>query len=459
MNTCIESPLRRWPRIPWPVASMALVLLWMLTPLAASAQPSVQSLSLEEAYRLMQQGSLALQQADEALSIARQEHRKAEASWWPTVQAEGAYVAMANDVGVDFTLLDRHFSYPILRRRFSDISLSVSWPLFTGGQRWWGTRMARRGIRLAALARQEVGAQQQLSLINAYFALSLARSVTEVRRQTFESLQRHYADAVKTEGQGMLTHADVLYARLNRDEAEREWQSSLRGVRLAEQTLSVLMGRPDTLHLLPTTSFFVVDDLPADWTHRVQYDNLTLQSIDVQSAVAKDRLRMSRSAYLPTVALLGRQSVQSYHLPKNLLPHTMVGVGFTWTLFDGFRREAALRQSRLQLHTLQLAQGQTRDQLQVLTDNYLNALHDARATLRSLDTAVALAAELSRMRAQAFHEGMATNAEVVDARVALAAIEVARLGASYEYVAALAMLCTLAGTPELFWQLRKISCI
>ena len=63
--------------------------------------------------------------------------------------------------------------------------------------------------------------------------------------------------------------------------------------------------------------------------------------------MVENRLRISKSAYFPTIALLGKQTLYARNLPRNLMPRTLIGIGFTWNLFDGLNREADVRVSRL----------------------------------------------------------------------------------------------------------------
>lgn len=421
-------------------------------PLRAQTPPTQEPLTLEEASHRMLRSSRALRIAEQAEAMARNEQRRTASTWWPTLQAEGAYVALGNEIGVDVTLLEHTFTLPLIREHLSDVSLTVTWPLFTGGRRWWGRRIARQGVRLASLQRQEAEARLQVTLVAAYYALALGRRVSEVRKRAAQALERHYTEACQLEAQGMLTHADGLYARLCRDEARREWESSEREAQVAAQALGVLVDETEAERLLPVTPFFVAEEAASTvWLQETTAHNYALEMLHTQSLMARDRQKMALAAYLPTIALMGRQTVYAYHLPRNLLPHTMVGVGFSWTLFDGLRREAGVREARLSLHTLTLTEEKTRDDLHVAVDKLRGTLQDAEARIRSLRTAVALNEELCRMRREAFREGMATSLEVTDAWVLLAKTHVALLGAGYEYVVALAGLCTLAGRPEQFW--------
>jgi len=133
-----------------------------------------------------------------------------------------------------------------------------------------------------------------------------------------------------------------------------------------------------------------------------------------------------------------------------LLPRTMIGIGFTWNLFDGLDREKKVRQSKLTEQTLALGQMKARDDLAVGVDKLYTQLEKAQDNVKALNATITLSEELVRIRKKSFTEGMATSTEVIDAETMLATVKVARLAAYYEYDVALINLLSLCGTPEQF---------
>ena len=128
----------------------------------------------------------------------------------------------------------------------------------------------------------------------------------------------------------------------------------------------------------------------------------------------------------------------------------MIGIGFTWNLFDGLAREKRIRQSRIAEQTLALGKEKAQDDLSVGIDKLYTGLQKAQDNVRALNSTIALSEELVRIRKKSFAEGMATSTEVVDAETMLATVKVARLAAYYEYDVTLMNLLSLCGTPEQF---------
>ena len=147
--------------------------------------------------------------------------------------------------------------------------------------------------------------------------------------------------------------------------------------------------------------------------------------------MATDKLRMDIGSYLPEVALFGKQTLYAHGLPSNLLPRTIVGVGFTWNLFDGLDRERTVAQTKLTQQALAWSREDTEAELTVAVSELYATLQRTMADMRVLDSTIALNEELLRMRRTAFAEGMATSTELIDAENTLATSRFARLTAQY----------------------------
>ena len=182
-----------------------------------------------------------------------------------------------------------------------------------------------------------------------------------------------------------------------------------------------------------------------------------MNRIRLEESMAENRLRISKSAYFPSIALLGKQTLYAHNVPRNLMPRTLIGIGFTWNLFDGLNREADVRVSRLAQETIALEKEKVKNTLDVMVQKLYSQMKEAEDEVSTLQTTIAMSEELLRIRRKSFEEGMGTSTEVVDAEVMLSNIRLAMLLAHYQFDVSLASLCSVCGVPELFWKLMKES--
>ena len=445
-----------------------------------AAQTSL-PLSFGDALRQMQNGNRSLKIADKGIEAARAERDKLNALWYPSLQGAGTFVHLSEKIEVkqplsqftdpakDFvhnivpddqfisSILDQigshTLAFPLAPRNLTSVGLTAEWVVFSGGKRIRASKIGNTMIDIARENRGQTDATQRTLLAESYFGLKLAQEVVRVRQETYNSLQRHYQNALKLEAAGMIDKAGRLFAQVNMDEAKRALEAARKEETVVQSALKVLLNKKDTdANIIPTSPLFMNDSLPPKMLFdlSVNSGNYTLNQLQLQQHIAKQEVRIAQSGYLPNIALFGKQTLYSHGIQSNLLPRTMVGIGFTWNLFDGLDREKRVRQSKLTEQTLALGQMKARDDLAVGVDKLYTQLEKAQDNVKALNATIALSEELVRIRKKSFTEGMATSTEVIDAETMLASVRVARLAAYYEYDVALINLLSLCGTPEQF---------
>ena len=215
-----------------------------------------------------------------------------------------------------------------------------------------------------------------------------------------------------------------------------------------QQALKRLLGiTSETALILPTSPLTPLAPMlsESDYQAAMHSNNYGLHTLYIEEQMAQAALRMGQSDYLPDIALFGKQTLYAHGLPSNLLPRTIVGVGFTWNLFDGLHRERAIAQSRLERQSLAYTREHTEAALATTVSELYATLTRTLADTRVLTTTIALNEELARMRRIAFAEGMATSTEVVDAENALSQARLDLLSAYYLYRITLTNLQALCG--------------
>lgn len=433
-------------------------------------------LSIDESRDLMVQHSASLKAADAEVLMARRERQRVNALWWPHLQAEGAYMHLSEKVearqplsyytdplkadvqrivpGEELVtgLLDRvgqyTLTFPLLPQDIASVGLTAEWVAFSGGKRYYADRVARRVVDMAQIGRERVASAEQVLLVERYYGLVLARHTTEVCHQRYEAMQRHYADALRMEQVGLIDKAARLATQVAMEEARREWHHAESVEQVRQTALKELIGLSgNDAEIVPTSPLLVSEELPMEdvFMGSMLQDNPTLASLSLEEQMAGDKLRIDQGGYLPEVALFGKQTLWAHGLPSNLMPRTVVGVGFVWNLFDGLDRERKVAQTRLAQQTLAWSREEAEADLKVLVSELYATLQRTRDDIRVLDSTITLSEELLRMRRAAFAEGMATSTELIDAENALATAHLARLTAQYAYQVAWANLQAVCG--------------
>lgn len=458
------------------------ILLWLLYSTPLHAQNQQLELSFEHSLLLLESENRTIRIAEQQIQWAKAERQRLAALWYPSINATGAYVYLANPIEVreplsrftepakDFvhsilpddqiisSILDKIGGYtlrfPLAPQNITTIDANLIWPIFTGGKRVYAGRIGRSIISSAEVNREQVSADMQILLVESYFGLRLGQRVVEVREQTFRALERQYQNALKLEQNGMINRSERLFVQVSMDEAKRERDGAIKDLGIAQNALKAVIKLESTADLLPTSPLFINEELPSvlHFKSLVTDNSYAINQLKIQGDMAESELKISRSEYLPDIALFGKQTLYSRGIEKNLMPRSMVGVGFTWNLFDGMAREQKIRQAKIAGHSVELGLEKAADDIAVGIDKFYTQMQNALANVTALNRTIELSRELVRMRRKAFAEGMATSTDVVDAEVMLSKVHVASLLAYYQYDVALINLLSLCGVPMQFQQ-------
>lgn len=447
--------------------------------LGARAQNSGLAITFDQAAAMVG-GNRSAKIAEQQVEWARSERQRLNALWFPQITASGAYVHLANSIRVEESLsaftdplkdfihtidpdeqlisslldgLGRHsFSVPLAPPDITTIDAVATLPLFTGGKRVYASKIGKSLVGAAEVNRQQVNADQHILLVETYFGIRLGQKIVEVRKQTLDAFELHLQNALKLEAAGMLTKTERMLFQVNRDEARRELETAEKDLGVAQSAFKALVQLETDENVLPATPLFIDPTLPdiAWFKDRVGTNNYLLRGIAVQQQIRHNQLRIANSAYLPSIALFGKQTLHAHGLRKNLVPRTLIGVGFTWNIFDGLGREKQIRQAKIDRQTLEVEKRKAEDDLSVAVDRFYSRTQNALDDVSALRTTLEMSREIVRARKKSFLEGMATSTEVIDAELLLAKIRVATLTAFFQFDSGLINLLAVCGMPDAF---------
>jgi Outer membrane protein len=447
-----------------------------ISPLAAQVY-----LSYEESLNLLDCGNKSLIIADKEIEIAEIEYKKIRSFWFPQIQSTGVFTQMSSPIEVieplsQFTIPTQEyiqsifpddelvaailddigqysFVVPLMPQNIASIDLLAEWVVFSGGERMIASRIAKSMIDLAQTNKKKIIADQQNQLVQTYYGLRLMQQIIEVREEAYRDLTLHYQNALKLEAVGMIDKAARLYAQVNMLEAQRAFEAAQKNEIVTQNALKTLLNQKDSLeNIIPTSPLFIVDSVPAKtyFIQNVNKANYFLHQLKLQQNIARHEIQLSCSEYFPEIELFGKQTLYSYGIESNLVPRGIVGVGFTWNIFDGLSREKKIKQFKLTEHMLQLEQNKAQDEFGVAVNKLYSQLQNVLDNVSTLNLAIELSDELCRIRKKAFIEGMATTVELIDAENILANVKVDLLTQYYEFDMILMNLLTLCGIPEQF---------
>ncbi len=443
-----------------------------------------QSLSFQDAVDLMLQNNKAIKVAEKNTELAKRQSQMINASWFPTIAMTGTYTLMSNKIGVsqeyaplldplkekyadDFLvpnvlnlisneLGDLSFDVPVIDDNFGSIDLEIIYPLFTGVKRIYANKLAQNNETLSEINKESVSAAKYLELVNIYFSLNLNESIIDVLNETHEMTKSHYSQAVKMENIGMFDKAERLIVKVALDESDRNLKSSENQNEVLRNALYKIIGQEDKKTMSQSnstsTSLFLNENYPSlDWFKDMMRKNSYIyKQSELHDDISKNTLRMSQSNYLPVISVFGKQTIASYHVPKNIIPNTIAGINFAWDLFDGLARERNIQITKIESDIINDTQQNLKNDLEVAIDEWYAQLKQSVINAKDLQSSLELAEEVYKIRKKSFTEGLCTSQQVLDALNLLNKTKLLLRTTYFEYDIALANICCLCGIPEYF---------
>jgi len=323
----------------------------------------------------------------------------------------------------------RNFNSPPPRNDFI-AALSLEQPLFAP-KAYIGYGMAKteadaRGQDL--YRRKEDAVYRVLAAVLDVFT---ARQFVEVAGQGFSDAREHLRIAESLEAAGMGLTSDVLRVKVAVATAEGAKVTAENRLELARRGLGLVMGEPGAPPvdvIGPPPEFPDPDrggEREAGTTGRA---DLRASALRVENAGSGVRLRQSQ--YLPDVGFSAAYQVDAEDSP--FAPDNRswrVGVGLTWNLFDGMRREAEVGKAAAERRRAQAIHRGMRDQ--AAFEAVQADLGVKEATLRGeiARAALASAEEGVRLLKSRYENHLGRMVDLLDAQTALDTARAARIRA------------------------------
>lgn len=461
------------------------IFIWGLVYPSTWAQNNKMEVTFEQAVQMVRTDNKSTKIADKAVEWAKSERQRLNSFWFPKVTVDGAFVHMANDIEVkeplstftdpvkDFihsidpteqvitNMLDNigknSLNIGLAPQNITTVDAVVTLPVFTGGKRIFASRIGKLAVQASAINREVVSSDQQILLVETYFGLRLMQKIVETRALTYSAMEKHFQNALKLEAEGMINKADRLFFQVNKDEAKRELEVAQKDLSVAQNAFKTLANIETKENIDPVSALFINESLPdlAYFKNQIIPKNYLVSGFEVQKEIQNNQIKIANSAYLPNIELFGRQNLYSNGLQKNLVPRSMIGVAFSWNIFDGLDREKKIQQSRINKQIIELEQEKVIDDLSLAVDKFYNQTQNALNNVSALNTTIEMSKELVRMRQKSYIEGMATSTEIIDAELLLSKVQIASLLAYYQFDMGLINLLSICGTPDQFYQYKN----
>lgn len=465
-------------------------------PAEAAEEAAGVSLTLGEAVDAALERSEEVRAARARVRAASAQHRAARSALLPQVNTQLAYTRTLRSVfqsaGGGFTLPDSlrfepdptapleervtyledrvpSAAFGALGSLFSDLpfgnehtwvaALSFSQPVFTGGRLVSSVRAAGYGEDAAESAYEEATADVVLQVRQAYRDAALARDAAEIVAASVELAAEHFDQVRLRLDAGRASELEAMRAEVELENLRPQLVQAENAAELAMLNLKRLTNIPVEVAVVLTTPLVPEGEpaLAADLPELEEAMTLLRSRASVRAATAQLELReeqvgIARAAYFPNVALTGTFSRQAFptgfQFPSggDWRDDWSVGFAVQWPLFQGLRRDADVDAARAQVVEAQLQLDQLMEGVRIDYESALAELERSRTQIAAARHTVAQAERVYELMELRFSEGLATQLDISDARLALQQARLNQVQAYHDAYVAMARAERALGT-------------
>lgn len=312
-----------------------------------------------------------------------------------------------------------NFNNPSPRTEFLT-TFTLRQPLFAP-QAYLGYKMARKEADAKRLDYSRTREETVYRVLAAYLEVLTAKGYVGVAAQGLSDAREHRRLAEAAESAGTGLYADVLRAKVSVAAAEGGMVTAESRLELARRGLSLAMGEKNASPVdvqgpppeIPVAGS--LEDLQAAVEKRA---DLRAVSMRVANAGTGEDLR--KSEYLPTLGFLGEYRLDASNGPFSPDNRSWkVGVGLSWNLFDGLRRESAVSRAASERRK---AEEQYRGEKDLASYQLAQAYLEVREAQRRAEiagAAVEAAEEGTRLIRSRYENRLGRMIDVLDAQAAL----------------------------------------
>ncbi|UCD24126.1 MAG: TolC family protein [Gemmatimonadota bacterium] len=419
----------------------AAVVTALATPAAgASLTAQAQSVTLEEAIEMALRSQPAMIQAHGQVSNANSAKLQAVGAWLPSLSASSGFSSNSStryDQATQRTVLGSSTSYS------SGISASLT--VFDGLSRMYDNRVASADAAAAdaTLINQEF--QTTLQTKQTFFnALAAEELVRVSESQIVRSLEQHEISKEKLAA-GTATRSDTLRSSVDLANARLQKLNAEAQLANGEAALARLIGIDGSAKAVREDALLVMVDIDTTTLRdEALQQSPTIYQAEAAVRAADATVSASYGTYFPRISASYSRSWSGSEVLE-LNPSWSARLSASWTLFNGFAREASKSRAQVSRDNARAQAEDARRDVNTQLTQYLTALAQARAQHEIAAGNIAAGQEDLRVQRERYRLGAATLVEVLVAQASLDSAEVSVVQARLDYLVTKAQIEALIG--------------
>mgnify|MGYP000392140110 CR=1 FL=1 len=308
-------------------------------------------------------------------------------------------------------------------------SLSLSFPILTGGSRWFNYQI-QKSIK-KSLSEELQGKEEEtvLSAVQSYYAIILSSEMAKTAEEAVNVAKQNLEQVEKFYKAGTATELDLQRAKAQYSSTLPMLESAYSNRKLAAQRLKSVLNVPLTDSLVVLDQLDKEDFLkdyatyPLENLKEISKDNRSdLKALNYQQEAVKEGEKIALGQFSPTVAVAA--SVD-HAAPMNNAKVTWsdyirsksITLSVQWPLFEGGRRIIDYQMAKIKTDQISLMIKQLEYGVDLEIEQSYYSFKEASKNLQSLKDALDQFKESLRISNLLYSQGMSNQLDVLNAQL------------------------------------------
>jgi outer membrane protein len=336
-------------------------------------------------------------------------------------------------------------------------SLGLTLNLFDGFQRIASKRVASANQDAADAGFVNQRYQVTATTAAVFFTALADEELVRVAQAQVDRAKEELQISVNKFQAGAATRSDTLTSTVDLGNARLALLQAQANLSTAQANLGRQVGVDQLVRAIPDTAFPPLPDTTA-LRAQVLESSPVVQQAEAKARATQAQAGIAHAEYWPALSLsysngytgldsLGRLGLTPWSTTQNYLNNWALRFTLSWTIFNGFSREADQVSASVTRDVALATTADTRRQMNAQYTQQLAALYTANAQIGIAGADVAAATEAVRVQQERYRLGAGTLLDLLTAQANLTQAQVSEVQARYNYLIARAQVEALVGHP------------
>ncbi len=355
-------------------------------------------------------------------------------------------------VSSNYTRYEDHPFIPY--RDNSGYGFSVNQILFSGGRVANTIVAGKRALKATQESKIELRNKIIYDTKQAFYTVLLAREFVKIRKETLKLAEENLSVIKERCNQGEASYYDFLRSKVEVANIKPQLIKAENFLKTSLNFLKFLLGIDPADEIEIKGKFeFVSEEVDLNKEVNLALEKRpALKEIAFQEKAAEAQAKAAFAGYLPQVNFnftdfanqreaftVGREEYDDYQVAT---------ISVNVPLFDGFLTYAKVKEARAKQRELSILRKKIKDSVKIEVENTVLDLEAAKSSVESQKENVKQAKEAYHIMEKRYVQGQASQLDLLDARVALAAAQVNFTQSLYDFAVAEAKLKYVVGKGE-----------